>query len=119
MLGLPNEMFNQDRSIYICMYEYRWGGTFFSYKHLNITVNLLWRLSRTQLWFMSMAGRLFPTRLHGSFSAHLPKQIKFKMVNDIWSTTNFCGVEAQFYYFTYAIKCCENGRDVKIAPFTW
>ena len=35
------------------------------------------------------------------------------MVNNIWSTTNSCGVEAQFYYFTYAIKCCENGRDVK------
>ena len=118
MLGLPNEMFNQDRSIYVCM-NIIGVEAFFYYKHLNITVNLLWRLSRTQLWFMSMAGRLFPTRLHGSFSVHLPKQIKFKMVNNIWSTTNSCGVEAQFYYFTYAIKCCENGRDVRIAPFTW
>ena len=80
-------MFNRERSIYVCVNTIGMEASFY-YKHLNITVNLLWHPNRTQSWFMLMAGRLFPTHLHGSFSVHLPKMVKFKLRKIIRSTTN-------------------------------
>ena len=55
MFGWNNEMLNQERSIYVCM-NIIGVEAFFYYKHMNITVNLLWHLNRTRLGFMLMAG---------------------------------------------------------------